>query len=276
MTERPDESGILEVEQIGLLEDDEIELDVAALALSELDHDGIDLAPYLELLDQIEASVRDDIVEDTPRIDKQVASLARVFVLRFGFEGDSDSYDAPINADMIRVLDRRRGLPVSLSLLYVSAARRMGWMACALNTPGHVLVRHGKDPHAIVDPFNGFAQLEQEEVESLLRPFIGSARLPNADQFEPMSNRMVLLRLLRNQATRAEQDGDHTRALTMYSRMNLIAPSVPDTWWELARLQLALGDPDSAKHSLSAMLEVTRDPEWRKHVAAALEAIASA
>ena len=75
-----------------------------------------------------------------------------MFADEFGFAGDADSYDAPLNADLIRVLDRRRGLPVSLSLLYVAAARRIGWTAHALNTPysgGHILDRHGDPAHGI-------------------------------------------------------------------------------------------------------------------------------
>jgi predicted TPR repeat methyltransferase len=84
---------------------------------------------------------------------------------------------------------------------------------------------------------------------------------------------MVLVRLLVNQASRAEQAGDPLRALTLYERMTSVAPDNPDGWWEQARLQLQLQDVDAARHSLSAMLEITRDPERRRLAAAALEAL---
>ncbi len=77
-----------------------------------------------------------------------------------------------------------------------------------------------------------------------------------------------------NQASRAEQGGDPVRALAMYDRMTRIAPGNPDGWWELARLQLGLQDVDAARHSLSAMLEVTRDSERRKLITTTLDAIA--
>jgi thioredoxin-like negative regulator of GroEL len=89
-----------------------------------------------------------------------------------------------------------------------------------------------------------------------------------------MANRAVLVRLLLNQASRAERAGDSRRALILYARMTNVAPDNADGWWELARLQLGTRDVVAARHSLSAMLEVTRDPERRERVSAVLEAIA--
>ena len=86
-----------------------------------------------------------------------------------------------------------------------------------------------------------------------------------------MSNRYILLRLLMNQATRAEQAADPGRAMTLYERMTLIAPESPDGWWSLARLQIAAARPDEARKSLTALLEVTRDEERRQQVTAVLE-----
>jgi predicted TPR repeat methyltransferase len=85
----------------------------------------------------------------------------------------------------------------------------------------------------------------------------------------------VLVRLLLNQATRAERGGDPARALAIYERMTTVAPDNPDGWWELARLQLQLHDLDAARGSLNAMLEVTRDPDRRKLVTATLQALPS-
>ncbi len=140
---------LLEIDQIGLLDDEEIELDIAALALSELDHAGLDLEPYLDLLDEIEGRLAEAGGSD-PSVEQQAKALSQVIHSEFGFIGDADSYDAPLNADFIRVLDRRRGLPVSLSILYCAAARRLGWSAYALNMPGHVLARIGDEPFVVM------------------------------------------------------------------------------------------------------------------------------
>ena len=89
-----------------------------------------------------------------------------------------------------------------------------------------------------------------------------------------MSNRSVLVRLLMNQATRAEAGGDTARALTLFQRMTTVAPSSSQSWWERARLELVEGRVSEARASLSAMLEMTRDPGLRTHISAALDALA--
>lgn len=264
-----------DIATLGLLDDEEIELDHAALALSALDHEGVDLDPYLTLLDDIEDALAIAAVSaQTPRLQSE--ALAQVLAGEFEFKGDRDSYDAPLNADLIRVLDRRRGLPVSLSILYVAAARRMGWTAHALGTPGHVVVSiGGGDAATMIDPFNYGLPISSAQLVALIRGALGADTVIQPQHVAPMANRAVLVRLLLNQASRAEQSGDPLRALTVYTRMTVVAPQYPDGWWELARLQLQLDDVDAARDSLSAMLEVTRDPERRRLVTATLAAIAS-
>ena len=263
---------IADVAELGLLDDEEIELDLAALALSELDHDGIDLDPYLELLHEIETRL-ERVGADALAPTAQAQALAQVFATEYGFTGDAASYDAPLNADLIRVLDRRQGLPVSLSVLYVAIARRLGWAAYVLGTPGHVLVRIGDEPFVVIDPFNDGSQLDAPQLEALIRQFAGPGATLRPEYFEPAPNRTVLIRLLQNQASRAEAAGDAARALSLYARMTLIAPGYPDVWWQLARLQLQLKQFPAARHSLSAMLEVTRVPQHRQQIMAALAAI---
>lgn len=259
---------------IGLLADEEIELDSAALMLSALDHEEIDVEPYLALLreigDAIEAERADIDDDDLQTGEAQGALLAHIFSGEFGFEGDSLTYDAPLNGDMIRVLDRRRGLPVSLSILYVAAARRAGWQAHALNTPGHVLISIGPDEApAIIDPFRSGALVQDGQVAGLLTVAASTGR-QDVSTLEPMSNRMTLVRLLLNQATRAEQASDTWRACSIYERMTVVAPEHDAGWWALARLQLEHGEVEAARGSLCAILEISRNPERRRYVAAAL------
>lgn len=263
---------ITDVSDLGLLDDEEIELDVAALALSELDHDGLDLDPYLELLREIELRL-ERVGADALTPFAQGQALAQVFAVEYGFTGDAASYDAPLNADLIRVLDRRQGLPVSLSVLYVAIARRLGWPAHVLGTPGHVLVRIGDEPFVIIDPFNGGSPLGTRQLEALIQQFAGPSAALRPEYLAPASNRAVLIRLLQNQASRAEAAGDAARALTLYTRMTLIAPGYGEVWWQLARLQLQRGLYPPARHSLNAMLEVTRAPARREQIKAALAAI---
>ena len=175
---------------------------------------------------------------------------------------------------MIRVIDRRRGLPVSLSILYVAAARRHGWAADALNTPGHVIVRIGVDATSVlIDPFNGGRVIEPRGLQALVAATGGVDTVSAAD-VEAMTNREVLSRLLLNQATRAEQAGNEPRALTLYARMTAFAPANAHAWWERARLELIGGNVDAARASLTALLEMTREPRLRARVVETLERLA--
>jgi regulator of sirC expression with transglutaminase-like and TPR domain len=259
---------------IGLLEDEAIELDIAALELAALDHPGISLDPYIEIL----TAMTERIAAEANAADgseEQARSLSTVIAGHFGFVGDRATYDDPANADLIRVVDRRRGLPVSLAILYVAAARRVGWQADVLNTPGHVLVRIGPDTAPVlIDCFDRGKVIGPADLSALLHAILGAHVVPAPEHLTPMANRAVLVRLLMNQAVRAETAGDRARALTIYERMTIISPALPHGWWERARLELTQSDRAGARRSLSAMLEITRDPDLRAHVSAALDALA--
>ena len=262
------------LDELGLLDDEEIELDRAALMLSALDHEGVDLEPFHDLLDAI--TERLDVVSaQSDTLEQQASDLKQVLADEYGFIGDAGAYDAPINADLIRVLERKQGLPVSLSILYVSAARRMGWSAWALNTPGHVLVRLGAKRFMLLDPFHGGAPVTRNQLEAMVRGFSGQEIEQHPEYLAPIPNRAVLVRLLTNQASRAMLAGDADRALALHERMARIAPEYPEVWWSLAQAQLELGEREAARASLSAMLEVTRDEARRKAVTDLLDQIAA-
>lgn len=265
----------MDVATIGLIEDEDILLDLASLALSRLDHANSDIAPYLKTLEEIE----DRLCEEgrsavLPR--ERAAVLSRVLHGELGFVGDIDGYDEPANADFIRVLDRKRGLPIALSILYVAMARRTGWNAYVLNLPGHVLVQIGEERPVVIDPFAGGALVPEGKIAAICRACLDEEGGASALSVFRMSNRDVLARLLNNQAVRAEDGNDNRRALEMYQRITRIAPEVLDAWRKLARRQLAFNDVAGARESLVAMSEVASDRNTRNRIMEAFEALGSA
>jgi regulator of sirC expression with transglutaminase-like and TPR domain len=241
----------------------------AALLLASLDHPDVDLDPYYALFQEM--TDRLAAVGDGARLAaEQAAALGAIIGTEFGFAGDAETYDDPANADLIRVLDRRRGLPVALAIVYVATARAVGWTVEALNTPAHVLLHVGPGPAVIVDPFAGGTVVEADAVGMLLARAGGLPRPPRTEPFENLTNRGVLMRLLANQAQRARAGGDAERALTLCRRMTMLSPTTTALWWERATLERELGQLGEARASLWALLETTHDPRIRAHVLAAM------
>lgn len=262
-----------ELINLGLMEEDDLVLDEAALLIASVDHPETDLWPYRQVLEELTTRLA-VVAADASDAARRVAALSQVSAHEFGFTGDDRTYDAPANADLIEVIDRRRGLPLSLSILYVSAARRLGWPAYILDMPGHVLVLVG-EPHeaVIIDPFRSGASLAPDEFMALLGGGSGPAV---RQQVAAMPNRAVLARLLLNQATRAEDAGKGRSALELYRRITAFAPDCGAAWWQRARLELVDHDFAGARASLASMLEVVRDPRLRSKIVETLQGLRSA
>jgi regulator of sirC expression with transglutaminase-like and TPR domain len=234
-----------DLHKVGQGDDAAIPLAEAALNLAALDHLGLDLAPYRAHLKQLAQDAHETystLRRGMSEVDAAARALADTIGVRHGYQGDSATFDDPQNADLIRVIDRRRGLPVSLGVLYLDLARHLAVAAQGLNTPGHFLMALGEGEQArVIDPFNGGVVLNMEE----LRPW---PHLPDDDpsKYGPVGSRDVLLRLLNNIHSRALASKDVVRALTIAERMVLIAPRRADLWLELSKACESIGKMNAA------------------------------
>ena len=264
----------MELNDLGLLDDGDIDLVEAGIALARADRPGADAARLRRLVSGWAIALQKDAspISGSGRARR----LSNLIAAEAGLTGASDDYDNPLNADLIAVVERGRGLPVALSILYVALARRVGWRANALNLPGHVIVEiAGGVDAALIDPFDHGSGITRDRAIEIARHGGGDAALTAAGgRFEPMTNRQLLIRLITNQASRARSGGDTHRALKLYERMTIIAPRLSTLWWERARLEQLLGHNNAARGSLTAMLETTHDTAISRRIQTALAALA--
>jgi regulator of sirC expression with transglutaminase-like and TPR domain len=240
----------------------ELDLASVALALAALDHPGVTLKPY-------EAHLRELAAEISARKGKglrasAVAALVRdVIADKFGYTGDSKTYDDTANADLIKVIDRRRGLPVALGILYIHVARAAGAKACGLNFPGHFLIAiESGGERVVIDPFNEGASLETGDMEALRERMTGQSGDWRPGEAPPMSDRAVLMRLLNNIRTRARAAADAGRMAEVIERMLMLDASDAELWFELGLGYAATERPGAGLKALDQALRLERTAPW--------------
>ena len=240
-------------------DDRDIDLAGTALLLAGLDHPDISLEAYRRQLAGLAADVA-ALGHRGSSLEGRAWAIARVLFERHGFEGDRSSYDNMDNADLIRVIDRKKGIPVSLGILYIHIARSIGWTIEGLNFPSHFLLRlDGHGDRAIVDPFEGGTVLDAPALRELAKHVMGPDAEMDRDWFEPLSNRDILLRLQNNIRTRAIQNGELERGAEITRRMILVAPNSISLQRDLGMVEAHRGNVGAAIAAFHSFLE--NDPQ---------------
>ena len=258
---------------VGTLADDEIDLADAALLLGALDLPGASLDRYRTHIGRLGEDVASLAHAGEP-LERRRRHLSAVLFEAHGYAGDTESYDAPENANLLQVIDRRVGLPVSLGILYIHAARAQGWAVDGLAFPGHFLVRMDEgDRSVIVDPFHQGQALEAGHLRGLLKQFQGADAELDPVHYAPVGNRAILLRLQNNIKSRALQAGDGARAVAILERMLLIAPEAGGLWHELGVVRAKLGTIKGAVEALERSLACPLPEAERSRVEASLAAL---
>ena len=254
--------------------DDAFDLAGAALALAALERPGIGLDEYRAHLDEIARDVAARRAGDGA--DNRLDALNHAIVGRHRYSGDTLTYDDVWNADLTRVIDRRKGLPVTLGILYIHAARAQGWQAAGLNFPGHFLIRlECAGTHAIVDPFHDGRACDAPHMRELIKLAAGLDAELMPEHYAPVSDRDILIRLQNNIKTRYVQGGRIERAAGVIRTMLLFAPEVAALWHEEGTLQVRLGNLGAAIEAFEGFIERSRHDRARDRAASIVRTLRS-
>jgi regulator of sirC expression with transglutaminase-like and TPR domain len=184
------------------------DLAAPAFLVARLEYRNLDPGPYLDRLEQMGDAafhrIAADPGHDAP-LGARVDALNKYLFGDLGFVGNREQYEDPRNSCLNEVLERRTGIPITLSLVYIEVARRAGVRAEGINFPGHFLVRvlhdlHTDDPGdgLIVDPFHGGAILNEHDCRLLLHRHMGEEAAWAPELLARATRRQILVRMLLN------------------------------------------------------------------------------
>jgi len=221
-------------------------LDVGALLIAAHARAGrdLDLDGQLARLDKLAADCGEPTLE----------GLIRHLFHDLELQGDVEEYSHPRNSLLDSVLDRRRGIPITLSVVVMEVGRRLGVTLDGIGMPGHFLVRDQLDPGVFVDPF-WRVRMDRAGCEKLFRSLHGpNARLEER-YLEPVGNRAILARMLTNLRRSYAGIGDRTGALWAQCLRVIVPGATAEDRRELAALLAANGRFDAAATELDAIVE---------------------
>ena len=230
------------LDAIGTLPDTEIDIGDAALQFARIDAPDADWLAAREHLSEIARAANKLIgsIDDSDLAERAVG-LSGLLGGRYGYRGDAETYDDLANANLIHVINRRRGLPVALGILWLHAAHAAGWAAHGVDFPAHFLIAMpGPGGQSVLDVFHGGTPLSSKDLRSLLKKVEGPDAELRPGLLRPMSSRRVLLRLQNNILTRRLAGGDTEGALACAEDMLRLAPDQAALWRQTAAMTQGL------------------------------------
>ena len=231
----------------------------AALLLANLDLPKNSFEQYQDELNLITSDLS-AASREAETLSDRITVLSETLYKQHRFQGDVETYDDPQNANLMRVIDRRKGLPVALGILAIHAGRTQGWEIAGLNFPGHFLLRLSKlGEDVLIDPFNEARLVVNEDLQKIFWR-IHNRNMPEQSDFvQSVSDRDILVRLQNNIKIRALREGDKERAIKILQSIVLITPISVEFLAELVMLEASSGRIKSALERLERFIERNTD-----------------
>ena len=244
------------------LDDDQLPLLGTALLIASDEYPQLDADLYDTLLQSHAEHLRGEI-EAIDAWPMKMQAINRHLFEELGYKGNHDEYYDPRNSYLNEVFERRLGNPVSLAMVQMEVARRLGVPLDGVSFPGHFLVRLPIDDGVLVmDPFNRGRPLDEDELRQRARPHLGG-EMPDDEALyqilNPASHRAILMRMLRNLHGVYTERDDWERAVRSADRILKLSPDNSEALRDRGLGYLRIGHRHGARNDLARYLQLNPD-----------------
>ena len=239
-----------------------IALEIARDAYPELDFDRY-LAALASIAERVQARCE---IGSKPR--KVLGQINWALFVEEGYEGNHDNYFDPRNSYLNEVMDRKKGIPISLSILYGSVAEQLGLELHGANLPAHFMLRLADSAEPLfIDPFHSGELLDQHGCMQRIAGLVGHPLDLTDEQMTPCSPRVIVARMLRNLKAIYLGMHDYLSALPVQRRLAAVARDDPAEQRDLGMICLQIDRPGEAIDPLQAYLAALPDADDAETVA---------
>jgi regulator of sirC expression with transglutaminase-like and TPR domain len=255
--------------------DESVPLDVAALQLATIEYPDITVEPFRELLDSYARELGQRLSASTDG-EEFVGTFTEYLFDELGFEGNEDDYYDPANSCLNEVLTRRKGIPITLSVVTIEIARRLGRPVTGIGLPGHFIVRYDDGLFATyIDAFNNGQLLLEDECFDLARRATGLQLPDDPAMLAPVGTRAIILRMLNNLRSSYYLRQDPQKALKVLDLLIQADPASADEYKQRGIFRARLHLYQSARTDFETYLQLAPDAPDRDEVSKQLENLQS-
>ncbi len=244
--------------------DDHFPLLETAASLAQDEYPDLDIAQVLGDVDQLLARLRRRLPADAAPLAK-LRALNQFFFHDLSFGGNVNDYYDPDNSYLNAVLRTRRGIPISLAVLWIELAQGLGLQARGVSFPGHFMLKVTLPKgQVVIDPFTG-KSLSREELSERIEPYkrgnglVGDFDVPLGLYLQPATPREIIARMLRNLKDVHAAQEDWQRAIAVQDRLVALLPGAWSEYRDRGLAHAAQGHTAAAVQDLETYLREARD-----------------
>ena len=251
--------------ELAQLENDQIDLAKGALLIAKDTYADLDIEVYLQRLNQMAEELQSQIGREADT-SEQINHLNRYLFETQGFAGSSQEnyYDAR-NSYLNEVLERKIGIPITLSVVYMEIGKRIGLPLVGVGFPGHFIVKH-RDLEIVIDPFERGQILSDEDLSERLAQIFRESVPMHPRFLQAVTNKEILARMLRNLRQIHFREGEYEQAVKIAEQITWLAPESAQDYRDLGYLYYQVNAYGKSLASFNTYLRLSEDPPDREEI----------